>query len=118
MIDRPRGTAAEPERGPAMSHGRKIIAVQIQLALLIFATCGLTSEREQAILGYSTDRHMEKYADLLVEEERYTTVGLQYQKKYLRHLIGIAGHIIENMRLTIEKNSIGFYYYEGKSGNT
>ncbi|MBN2078630.1 MAG: hypothetical protein JW838_06665 [Spirochaetes bacterium] len=96
---------------------RNILAAQIQIALFIFATCGLTTEREQAVLAYSTERNMAKYADLLVEEERYTTDGLKYQKKYYRHLIGIAGEIVESRKLSIEKHSIGFYY-DKRSGDT
>jgi hypothetical protein len=60
---------------------------------------------------------MVKYADLLVEEERYTTAGLKHQRKYHRHLIGIAGEIVENHKLAIEKHSIGFYY-DKRSGDT
>lgn len=118
MLDRPAWCATLFSRGTLpMCRRRNILAAQIQIALFLFATCGLTSEREQAVLSYSTERNMVKYADLLVEEERYTTAGLKYQKKYHRHLIGIAGEIVENRKLEIEKHSIGFYY-DKRSGDT
>ena len=100
-----------------MGRRRNILAAQIQIALFLFATCGLTSEREQALLSQSTDRNASRYEDLLVEEDRYTTAVLGYQKKYYRHLIGIAADIVENRKLAVEKHSIGFYY-EKKSGDT
>ena len=50
--------------------------------MLLFATCGSTTEREQKILDYYSDRNREKYADLLVDTERYTTAGAEYHKKF------------------------------------
>jgi hypothetical protein len=67
-------------------------------------------EREKAILEGYSDEKGDKYASLLVNPERYTTNGAQYQKKYYRHIIGIATDIIENKKMTIETGSMGFYY--------
>lgn len=52
----------------------------------------------------------EKYNLYLVDIGRYTTRGAEFQKKYHRNLTGIAGDIIEKMKLPIVKGSIGFYY--------
>jgi hypothetical protein len=85
------------------------------LTAFLFSTCGLTTEREQKILDYYSEGSRSKYADLLVEMERYTTSGGQYHQKYYKHLIGIAGDIVEKKKLQVEKASIGFYF-DKKSG--
>ena len=83
----------------------------MQLAVLFFATCGLTtSEREHAVLQNYSEENQEKYAELLVDIARYTTSGTEFHKKYYRHLISIAGEIVEKKKLAIEKGSVGFYY--------
>ena len=85
--------------------------------MLFLATCGLTTaEQERAILDYYTDANREKYADLLVEIDRYTTSGAEYHKKYYKHLIGVAGDIVEKKKLSLEKGSVGFYY-DKRSGD-
>ena len=84
--------------------------------MMLFATCALTTEREQKILDYYSDRTREKYADLLVDTSRYTTSATEYHNKFLRYLIGIAGDIVEKKNLVVEKGSIGFYY-DKKSGD-
>jgi len=72
--------------------------------------------REDEILNtYNKDRK-DKYSEFLVDIDKYTTKGALYQKKYNKHLIGIATDIIENKKMYIEKGTIGFYY-EKKSGN-
>lgn len=80
------------------------------MTALLFSTCGLTTEREQKILDQYSERSREKYADLLVEESRYTTTGIEHHRKFYRHLIGIAGDIVENKKRTVEKASVGFYF--------
>lgn len=86
------------------------------MTALLFATCGLTTEREQKILDYYSDRNRDRYVDLLVEVERYTTAGAEYHRKYYKHLIGIAGDMVEKKKLTVEKASVGFYF-DKRSGD-
>ncbi|HOD16370.1 MAG TPA: hypothetical protein PLA65_02810 [Spirochaetota bacterium] len=93
-----------------MKTRSKKILLLLQMTALLFSTCGLTTEREQNILAQYSDRNRDKYADLLVEEPRYTTTGVEYHRKYYRHLIGIAGDIVDNKKLQVEKASVGFYY--------
>src|SRR4030042_6201604 len=96
---------------------RRTVIFMLQLTALFFATCGLTAtEREQVILNYYSDRNRDAYADLLVDVQRYTTAGAEYHKKYYRHLIGIAGDIVEKKKLSVENGSIGFYY-DKRSGD-
>jgi hypothetical protein len=99
-----------------MIKGKKYIVFLLNLAVLLFATCASTTEREQKILNYYTDNNKEKYADLLVDTQRYTTSATEYHNKFLRYLIGIAGDIVEKKNLAIEKGSVGFYY-DKKSGD-
>jgi hypothetical protein len=99
-----------------MNYPRKIILVPMLLTILFFATCGLTTEREQKILDLYTDQNKDKYADLLVDVQNYTTSGVEYHKKFYKYLIGIAGDIVEKKKLSIEKGSVGFYY-DKKSGD-
>jgi len=103
--------------GMDMRQGRRYILFLLQMTALLFATCGLTTEREQKILDYYSDNSRNRYADLLVEVERYTTTaGAQYHQKFYKHLIGIAGDLVEKKKLVVEKASIGFYY-DKKSGD-
>lgn len=89
----------------------------MQLMVLFLATCGLsTGERERALLDYYTETNREKYADLLVDVSRYTTSGIEFHKKYYKHLIGVAGDIVEKKKLSVEKGSVGFYY-DKRSGD-
>ncbi len=99
-----------------MKNGKKYIVFLMHLAVLFFATCALTTEREQKILDYYTDQNKEKYADLLVDTRRYTTSATEYHNKFLRYLIGIAGDVVEKKKLAIDKGSIGFYF-DKKSGD-
>jgi hypothetical protein len=99
-----------------MTPAGKIIIIPILLTALFFATCGLTTEREQKILDLYTDQNKDKYAGLLVDVQNYTTAGAEYHKKFYKYLIGIAGDIVEKKKLSIEKGSIGFYY-DKKSGD-
>jgi hypothetical protein len=100
-----------------MRKGRRYILFLLQMTALLFATCGLTTEREQKILDYYSERSRDRYADLLVPLERYTTtVGAQYHQKFYKHLIGVAGDLVEKKKLVVEKGSIGFYY-DKKSGD-
>ncbi|MBN1496463.1 MAG: hypothetical protein JXA07_06820 [Spirochaetes bacterium] len=99
-----------------MIHGRKSSILLLHLAVLFFATCGSTTEREQNILNLYNARSDQKYADLLVDPARYTTSGVEYHRKYYRYLIGIAGDIVEKKGLAVEKGSLGFYY-DKRSGD-
>lgn len=99
-----------------MIHSKKMIIIPLLLTILFFATCGLTTEREQKILDLYTDQNKDKYADLLVDVQNYTTSGAEYHKKFYKYLIGIAGDIVEKKKLSIEKASVGFYY-DKKSGD-
>ncbi len=99
-----------------MVKGKKYIVFLLNLAVLLFATCASTTEREQKILNYYTDNNKEKYADLLVDTSRYTTSATEYHNKFSRYLIGIAGDIVEKKNLAVEKGSVGFYY-DKKSGD-
>jgi hypothetical protein len=99
-----------------MTSRKKYTALLLHLTVLFFATCALTSEREQKILDYYTDRNKDKYADLLVDTQRYTTAATEYHNRFFRYLIGIAGDIVEKKNLTVEKGSIGFYF-DKKSGD-
>jgi len=102
--------------GGPMIHSKKMIIIPLLLTILFFATCGLTTEREQKILDLYTDQNKDKYADLLVDVQNYTTSGAEYHKKFYKYLIGIAGDIVEKKKLSIEKASVGFYY-DKKSGD-
>ncbi|MCL1834009.1 MAG: hypothetical protein FWG49_05840 [Leptospirales bacterium] len=51
-----------------------------------------------------------KYKGLLVDIRTYTTNGGYYQKKYEKHLLSMAGEIVEGQDLDAAKGSIGFYY--------
>ncbi len=99
-----------------MIKGKRYIVFVLHLTVLLFATCALTTEREQKILDFYTDRNKEKYADLLVDTQRYTTAATEYHNRFFRYLIGIAGDIVEKKNLSVEKGSIGFYY-DKKSGD-
>ena len=90
------------------------------ITILILATCasnpakkesrtGMNS-RETALLNEYSEERKEKYADYIVDIGKYTTNGAEYQKKYYKYLVGIAGDIIENRKLGIVRGSIGFYY--------
>ena len=80
------------------------------MTALLFSTCGLTTEREQVILVQYNESTREKYADLLVGNDQYTTTGIEYHQKFYKHLIGIATDIVEKKKLVLEKASVGFYY--------
>ena len=113
LLDTLRGRAIVP----TMYRGKRKPIVLLQLTMLLLATCGLTTgEQERAILDYYTETNREKYADLLVDVDRYTTSGADFQKKYYKHLIGVAGEIVEKKKLSLEKGSVGFYY-DKKSGD-
>ena len=100
-----------------MICGRKTSIAVSQLLMVLFATCALTTgERERQILDYYTEANRQKYADLLVDPQRYTTAGTDFHKKYYGHLIGIAGDIVEKKKLAVEKGSIGFYF-DKRSGD-
>lgn len=89
------------------------------LIMYLLVTCGSStadSVRENNILDQVTDEKKEKYADLLVDITQYTTKGSVYQNKYHRHLIGIAGDIIEKGKISIVRGTIGFYY-DKKAGD-
>ena len=51
-----------------------------------------------------------KYKDLLVDIKKYSTNGVSYQKKYEKHLLTMAGEIVEDQDLEVSKGSVGFYY--------
>lgn len=102
--------------GRDMAGGRNYIGLVILISVLLCATCGSTTEREQRILSLYTDSSRDRYADLLVDESRYTTSGAELHRRFYRHLIGIAGDIVEKKGLAVEKGSIGFYY-DKKSGD-
>ena len=51
-----------------------------------------------------------KYRDLLIDINRYTTNGGYYQKKHEKHLLSMAGEIVEGQNLEISKKSVGFYF--------
>jgi len=100
---------------------KKIINSLVLMVVMFLSTCGSSSvkdndsdkialEREKAILKQYSESRKEKYADLLVDVERYTTRGGYFQKKYYKYLIGVAGDITENKNLKIGKGSIGFYF--------
>lgn len=99
-----------------MNNMKKIIIIPMLMTTLFFATCGMTAEREQMILDLYTDQNKDKYAELLVAVQNYTTSGAEYHKKFYKYLIGIAGDIVEKKKLSIEKGSVGFYY-DKKSGD-
>ena len=82
--------------------------------LIILTTCASTSSREDHILNYADDNKT-KYEEYLAGENQYTTGGIQYHKKYYKYLIGIATVSIEEKKLNIVKQSIGFYYDKKKN---
>ncbi len=119
----------------------KLKKISLLLIVLFLANCGTTAvtknksteerstkrykdsanvskslNREEEILESYTKERKEKYSELLVNINKYTTRGNIYQKKFNRHLIGIATDITEKKKMIVEKGSIGFYF-EKKSGN-
>jgi len=97
----------------------RIVKFFIIIFILFLSTCGSRSVkdsdrqrevREKAILNQYSQEKNEKYADLLVDIQRYTTNGAAFQERYHKYLIGIAGDITENKGMTIGKGSIGFYF--------
>jgi len=89
----------------------------IPAVILFLSTCGSTSvqhesmiKREKRILSQYSELKKEKYSGLLVSLDSYTTNGYKYQKKYYKYLIGLAGDITENQKMTIDTGSLGFYY--------
>lgn len=98
------------------------ILILLIFTVSIFFTCASKPEhyavpsieseksREEKILNLYTDQKNEKYADMLVPLDRYTTKGSVYHQKYHRHLISIAGDIVENKRMMVASGSIGFYF--------
>jgi hypothetical protein len=107
-------------RSPFMnSKALKFLLLGIAVFLSTCASSPITNggnaeerrvEREKIILEGYSDEKGDKYASLLVDPERYTTNGAEYQKKYYRHIIGIAAEIVEKKKMTIETGSMGFYY--------
>lgn len=81
----------------------------IVLLFLLLSTCASMNEREKAILHFSGDS-IGRYEGYLVRIDQYTTNGAQYHQKYYNHLIGIARVIMEEKKLPVVKNSIGFYF--------
>lgn len=97
---------------------RTVTVFTILLALVCGGSSCLSQElrREEAILQHSAASG-EKYADLLVDMQRYTTAGREYHQKYRRHLLGIAAAVVESRKLAVEKGSVGFYF-DKKSNET
>ncbi len=86
----------------------------INAALCILLVCAATAcasapHREKAILEVPKNETV-NYEELLVKPSQYTTNGAAYHEKYHRHLIGIAHTIISKQKLSIQKNSLGFYF--------
>ncbi len=71
--------------------------------------CQTYSPREQAILDFSKG-NISGYEQYLVEIGQYTTSAKAYHEKYQGHLVGIARMATEKFKLTVMKNSIGFYH--------
>ena len=82
--------------------------------IIIFTTCASTNSREEHILNYA-DEKKTAYEEYLAGENQYTTGGIEYHKKYYKYLIGIATVSIEEKKLNIVKQSIGFYYDKKKN---
>ncbi len=82
--------------------------------LIIFTTCASTSGREEHILNYTSEKKT-AYDEYLAGENLYTTGGIQYHKKYYNYLTGIAAVSVEEKKLNIVKQSIGFYYDKKKN---
>ena len=91
-----------------------IISVLI-MPIMLLSTCGsggsnIQLKREKKILNYYSEQKKDKYAHLLVDLKNYTTNGDLYQKKYKKHLIGVASELLEVKKFIIKEGSIGFYY--------
>ena len=97
----------------------KAMKACVTIALCSLATCATTpidNTREEKILEHVTGEKQKMYDNLLVPLGQYTTMGGEFQKKYYKHLIGVAGEITEKKTLKIIPGSIGFYY-DKKSGD-
>ncbi len=100
--------------------GFKIIAKYVVLiTVLSLSTCAskpgeirdnAQESREKALLEKREDGAVEKYADLLVDPERYTSSGRVYHEKYRKYLIAIGAELVEDKSLKVSKGSIGFYF--------
>ncbi|MCP4137326.1 MAG: hypothetical protein GY754_40540 [bacterium] len=87
--------------------------------ILCLSTCGSKSvreEREKAILKQYSVEKKDKYANLLVNINDYTSNGKIYHGKYHKYLISIAEDISENKKLIIANKSVGFYF-DNKTDN-
>lgn len=83
----------------------------LTLILITLATCTSADSREEKILKYSVDKEkISKYEVYLVNPELYTTIGVEFHKKYQQYLIGIARYVAEEKNISIMEKSIGFYY--------
>lgn len=89
----------------------------IFLLFLIFLTCGTSKNAKYDVLRYSANKtkDVEKY---LVRLESYTTNGAIYHKKYKRYLAGVARILIEEKKLNIVNESLGFYFDKKESSKT
>lgn len=91
-------------------YGIFTLRITILCALLLSsAYCQSTSDRER-MLRSVTKSDVDRYQELLVLPEQYTTNGAYYHKKYYDYLIGIARTLSEEQKLSIAEHSIGFYF--------
>jgi hypothetical protein len=97
-----------------INKGERDMKVPVMLFIIIFTTCASTSSREGHILDF-TEEKKTSYGEYLAVENQYTTGGVEYHKKYNSYLIGIAAVAIEEKKLNIVKQSIGFYYDKKKN---
>ncbi len=92
------------------------------IIILALSTCGSSQIRdkkirEQRILKLYSQTKKDKYADLLVNIDKYTTNGAYFQSKYYKHLIGVATEISEKKNLKVANGTLGFYYDNKKDKN-
>ncbi len=87
--------------------------IAVSMAVLPFCQTYTPQEtvppREQVIIDYSKEK-ADDFEQYLVQPDQYTTKGRQYHGKYRDHLIGIARMSTEKYKLSVMKNSIGFYH--------
>jgi len=73
------------------------------------AACASSPQREKKILE-TTREEIKTYEEYLVKPEQYTTNGATYHEKYKPYLIGVARTVTTDLNLSVQKNSIGFYF--------
>ncbi len=86
-----------------------LLRFSVIIIIFVLQSCSSQELREENILKIA-EHSGGKYDIFLVEYGQYTTNGAEYHNKYFKYLVGIARWLIEEKKINISENSIGFYY--------